>query len=256
MVTKHVYILILALGCLSLSCSDDNGTNPVQPTPPEITINDHTVVEGTTALISVTLNKAATSNVIFQFTTANISAVAGSDYTEAVGTDTIGAGSDEVFILVGTTDDGEVEDTETFSVVLTSVSGATVARSLATCTITDNDDASISFSANVRPILLANCANVACHGGSLPGGGMYISTAVTYDDVINATGTNTASLPNSSDGKIVQPGHSEYSTLFTKIDTVAGPVFPSLMPSGGRSPLSRAQQLTIRDWIDQGAQNN
>jgi hypothetical protein len=258
MMSNRWYIFAGALVGLTLSCSDDknNPVDPVQPVLPSVTINDHAVIEGTTALVTITLDKAAESAVIYQFTTANITAQAGSDYTAAGGTDTIGIGSDESFILVGTIDDSDIESAEQFSVVLTSVSGATVSRSVAVCTINDNDNALVSFAGQVRPLLQASCASVACHGGSFPGGGMYIGTGVAYADVIAATGINTASLPGSADGKVVQPGDAANSTLFTKVDTVGGPPFPSLMPSGGRPPLSLQQQTTIKNWINQGAQDN
>ena len=184
---KCLYICVGALVGLTLSCSDDNNpTDPVQPVPPSVSINDHAVSEGTTALVTITLNKAATSAVIYQFTTANITALAGSDYTAASGTDTIAVGSDESFILVGTIDDSDIESAEQFSVVLTSVSGATVDRSVAVCTINDNDNAPVSFASQVRPLLQASCASVACHGGSFPGGGMYLGSGVAYADLMAA----------------------------------------------------------------------
>ena len=237
-----------AVGALIWSCSKDNATTPT-PDEPSITVHDQTAVEGNTLLFSVTLDHSSSHIVTFGFATIDGTAKAGSDYVAASGVDTILAGRTATTILVTTIEDALVETTESFSLVLSSVTGAQVARSLATGTITDNDSLPISFATQVRPLIQTSCAKLGfCHGSaSNPGGGLYLGSTVTYPIVINATGINTG-------GKVVRPDSSSVSTLYTK--TTATPPFPSRMPSDGPPYLDSAQQRWIRDWIDQGALDN
>lgn len=237
--------IALAVGALTCSCSKDKPTTPT-PTEPAISVHDQTAVEGNTLLFSVTLDHSTDHIVTFGFATIDGTAKAGSDYVAASGVDTIPAGRTAATILVTTIDDAVVETAESFSVVLSSVSGAQVARSLATGIITDNDALPVSFASQVRPLLQTSCAKLGfCHGSpSTAGGGLYLGSPVTYSIVINAAGIN---------GKVVRPDSSLFSTLYTK--TTATPPFGSRMPSDG-APLSLEQQRWIRDWIDQGALDN
>jgi len=239
---------------LAVSCSDegDSGTGPVNQTP-RLSVADQSIVEGNTCLFAVSLDRAAPAPVAFDFTTADVTAQAGSDYTAASGADTIAAGQQNVTIMVMTSDDAEDEINETFALRLSSIRGATVADSVGIGTLVDNDNLPVSFATQVQPLLRGSCANVACHGGSLPGGNMYLGTQVTYDTLINATGVNTLTWLPSTSGRVVQPGNSSISTLYLK--TTSNPPFPSRMPQTG-GYLTTAQQNLIRDWIDQGASNN
>ena len=248
-----IIVLSLFLAC---SGGDDNTTDPVDPTP-AISIADQTAIEGNTMLFAVSLDQATSHVVVYSFATTNITATAPGDYSVTSGVDTIAGGEISATILVTTVDDGEAEATETFSVSLTSTTGATVARSLAIGTITDNDPTGVSFATQVQPLLRTSCGKPGfCHGGTAPGGHFYIGTEANYTTVINATGDNTALLPSSLDGKVIQPGYRGISTLFTKIDTTSPQPFGSPMPGGGESPLNLDEQNIIGDWIDQGAQDN
>jgi len=242
---------LLALISGLLSCSDDR-QSPNEPEPqPVLSISDRSVDEGSTCLFTVSLDRAATIRVTYAFATQDITASAGSDYTAQSGADTIDAGQLSASILVPTSIDALSESDETFRVVISSVTGAAASDSVGIGTIVNTSD--VSFSAQVQPLLRTSCASVACHGGSFPGGDFYTGTNVDYATLIAATGTNTALLPGSPDGKVIQPGNSGISTLYTK--TTATPPFGSRMPSAA-SPLNTAQQNLIRDWIDQGALNN
>ncbi|MCH7690562.1 MAG: hypothetical protein IIA17_05905 [candidate division Zixibacteria bacterium] len=102
----------------------------------------------------------------------------------------------------------------------------------------------VSFANDVRPILLASCAIAACHGSAPIQGGLNMGTA-SWSAIRAASGTN--------GGLAVVAGNASSSTLYTK--TTLNPPFLSRMPFG-RTPLSTAQQIAIRDWIDQGALDN
>ena len=181
---SRVHILV-ALLFGTLSCSDSS-RNPADPDPtPAISVADQTVAEGNTALFRVSLDQVADRAVVFSFATADISAQAGSDYTAVSGTDTVIAGQTGVTVLVLTSDDAEAEDTETFSFQLSSVSGATVSRAVATGTINDNDGGPVSFEQQVQPVLQTSCAKPGlCHGSGTPGGGLYLGVEAAYADVI------------------------------------------------------------------------
>jgi aryl-phospho-beta-D-glucosidase BglC (GH1 family) len=113
------------------------------PAVPTISVADVTVAEGNTgttnANVAVTLSKAATTPVSVKYATANGTAKAGTDYTAASGTLTFAPGVTSQTIAVKVTGDTVVEPTETFTVKLTNPTGATLSRTTATATITNDD---------------------------------------------------------------------------------------------------------------------
>ena len=86
----------------------------------------------------VTLDPASSGTVTAVYTTADGAAVAGSDYTAALGTLTFAAGETsktvKVTVLTGAHDDGG----ETMKLLLLSASGATISDGEATGTITND----------------------------------------------------------------------------------------------------------------------
>jgi hypothetical protein len=244
---RQILILSAAFAAVTLSCKNSSD-NPVTPEPqPSVSVADQSVIEGNTLLFAVTIDRVSSHPVTFAYATVSGTATAGNDFTAVSATDTIPSGETSVTILVSTIDDAEVESTESFSFVLSSVSGAQVNRGLAVGTITDNDMSDVSFATQVRPLLKTSCAKLGtCHGGAFPGGGMFLDITATYTNVMNATG-------NVTGGPVVVASNSSASTLYTK--TTDSWVFGSRMPQGA-APLSLLQQALIRDWIDQGAQDN
>ena len=108
---------------------NDNYTPPADL--PTISIADApSVVEGAQAHFSVTLSKAAATDVVVQYTTVDDTAIAGSDYTARTGSFTIRAGQTTFDFVVQSTDDtvGGERNPETFSASLTGVTGATPSR--------------------------------------------------------------------------------------------------------------------------------
>jgi hypothetical protein len=92
----------------------------------------------------------------------------------------------------------------------------------------------VSFRADVEPILTANCTGSRCH-----------SSPSTFFNGTARTGCRTA-----PDTRMVVPGSAATSYVVLKIEGTA--------PCGmrmplGRTPLSAAQITTIRTWIDEGA---
>lgn len=243
---KSIGVGMLAL-TLACSGSDDPPPGPTLVDQPAISVADITIAEGNTALFTVSLERTTDHQVTFAYATINGTAIAGSDYVATAGNDTIPAGQSNTTILVPTIDNSTVESDETFSFNLSSVTGGTVGQSLAIATIIDDDFSQVSFATDIQPLLKTSCAKLGtCHGGTINPGGMFLDTTASYANVVAATGLIT-------DGLVVQPGNSAASTLYTK--TTDNPPFQSRMPLSA-APLSLDQQNLIRDWIDQGANDN
>ncbi|OWY25739.1 hypothetical protein C7N43_31380, partial [Sphingobacteriales bacterium UPWRP_1] len=109
------------------------------PTP-SLTINDVTVNEDAgTATLQICASAAATSTITVQYTTANATALAGSDYTTTSATATIPVGQTCVNVTFPIIDDNVLEPTETFNVNLANPNNATIADPQGVVTILDND---------------------------------------------------------------------------------------------------------------------
>ena len=117
------------------------------PTPPAATTPDATIasaagVESQGALdFVVSLSTTSSAAVQIVYESRDGTATAGSDYTASRGTLTIPAGNRQGTIRVALLGDTVAEATETFTVVLTSASGATLGNTTATGTIEDDDNA-------------------------------------------------------------------------------------------------------------------
>ncbi|OZA85354.1 MAG: hypothetical protein B7X76_05605, partial [Azorhizobium sp. 39-67-5] len=116
-------------------------------TPPALSIADLAVGEGdgehSHFVFTVTLDKPATGPVSVQYATANGTAVGGQDYVAGAGTLTFAAGETSKTVHVDIAGDVLVEGNETFSVILSNPSGATIADGTAIGTILDDDAAPV-----------------------------------------------------------------------------------------------------------------
>ncbi|MCE9545409.1 MAG: cellulose binding domain-containing protein, partial [Planctomycetia bacterium] len=113
----------------------------------------------TTAIFTVGLSQASTQQVTVQYTTVNGTATAGSDYTATSGTLTFAPGETSLTIAVPVVRDLIAESTETFTIQLSSPSGATLARASATGTIQDDDTVSV-------PLPSASIGNLSLNEGN------------------------------------------------------------------------------------------
>ena len=129
-------------GEASVSTSRGTGTGTIIDNDelPVVSVADATPVsEGDAATFAVTLNEESGREVTVFFQTVNGTAIAGSDYASDSGTLTFSAGDMEQTITVSTLDDNAPEDPESFTVELSSPSGATVGKGVASGTIRDDD---------------------------------------------------------------------------------------------------------------------
>ncbi|MEO2004414.1 MAG: Calx-beta domain-containing protein, partial [Candidatus Poribacteria bacterium] len=115
---------------------------------PLLSISDATVVEADgVATLTLALSAASAQAVTVVYDTADDTATSADDYTPAVATTvTIAAGATSATIDVAITSDAINEDDETFSVTLSNATNAALAADVATVTIADDDDITLSIS--------------------------------------------------------------------------------------------------------------
>jgi hypothetical protein len=99
----------------------------------------------------------------------------------------------------------------------------------------------VSFSNQIQPIFNRQCTG--CHGGS---GGLTLTAGASYNNLVNINAQS--SCPSL---KRVLPNDAANSVLYKK---VSGTTCGSRMPTG--SALSTSDITLVRDWINQGANNN
>jgi chitinase len=121
-------------------------TNDDMASVPTLSIGNAALAEGnsgsTSLTFTVTLSAASASPVTVAYATADGSATAPLDYTATSGTLTF-SGTTTQTITVSIVGDTAVEPNETFQVVLSAPTGATIAAGSATGTITNDDMASL-----------------------------------------------------------------------------------------------------------------
>jgi hypothetical protein len=94
---------------------------------------------------------------------------------------------------------------------------------------------------NISQIFTTTCA--PCHTSNNDSGVRLNS----YDNVMNSVGDQYGML-------VVQPGDADGSPIVDKIES-PNPQFGVRMPQGG-TPLSSDRINQIKEWIDEGAENN
>lgn len=102
--------------------------------------------------------------------------------------------------------------------------------------------AKISFAKQVQPIFAKHC--LECHdtnGEGAKASGLMLSS---YNSVMKGT----------KFGPVIKPGNSLSSTLIILVEGRANASIN--MPHGDRPPLSSEEIKTLRQWIDEGANNN
>jgi len=124
----------------------DTAVPPDSTTTPTLSIADVTVTEGNTgtraATFTVTLSAASTTPVTVAFASADGTAkTATGDYATSSGTLTFAPGVTTQTITILVTGDLVYETNETFTIDLSSPTGATLAKASATGTITNDDNA-------------------------------------------------------------------------------------------------------------------
>src|SRR5262249_10773259 len=114
-------------------------------------------------------------------------------------------------------------------------------------------DIKTSFSLNVLPIFIHNCAVVGCHVSGVTPAGLNLSPGFAYSFTVGRTATEDATRPRISQD-LVDPLTNSY--LYEKI-TAAKPLRGSPMPAPQTgNVLTQLDKDIIKDWIVAGAPNN
>lgn len=101
-------------------------------------------------------------------------------------------------------------------------------------------DKSLSYQANIKPLLDSKC--IQCH---VPGGAGFEKSGLRLDSYENI-------MKGTKFGAVVVPGSHVSSTLYR---LVSGQADPSIRMPHGQDPLPQADVEMIGAWIDQGAKN-
>ena len=112
-----------------------------------ITIDDTSISEGNSAILTVTVNNAVSGGFSVDFATSGNTATQGVDFAANSGTlNFIGTAGESQTITINTTDDSIVENSESFFVNLTNATnGVSIADAQGIVTISDNDNASVAI---------------------------------------------------------------------------------------------------------------
>ena len=131
----------ISTGTVTTTIHDDGtGAGGNDNDRPSLSINDITVNEGAgTASFIVSLSNPSSQSISVNYSSADGSAVAGSDYTAVNGSLTFAPGETSKIITVDITNDTLAEGNETFSITLSNPGNASIANAQGTGTIIDND---------------------------------------------------------------------------------------------------------------------
>jgi len=128
---------------------------------PSFSINDASAVEGGSLIFTVSKSGSTSSSYSVNWSTANGSALSGSDYTGNSGILTFTSSQSSKTITIPTINNNLYEQTEVFYVNLTAASGgATITDSQGAGTISDDDPA------NTPPVANPDSFGVSCFGGT------------------------------------------------------------------------------------------
>jgi hypothetical protein len=201
----------------------DNRTNyTVATVTNALSVTDASATEGGNLSFTITRPGAAAANVTVNYTTADGTATAGSDYTATSGTLTFAPSDTSRTVTVATLADAAVEGDEVLTLSLSSPSGgATLARGIGTGTIIDANSSQTTFSIANAPSVtegaalvytvtksgvtsLTTSVNYATANGSGTAGTDYAAVFGTLSFASSET-SKTISVPTTDDSTIEPP---------------------------------------------------
>jgi chitinase len=190
-----------------------------------ITTNDSAVLAWSTATtniaetggtLTLTVNRTGTTNnaVTVNFTTTNVTATGDVDYATTNGTLSFAPGETSQTISVDVSDDDLQEANETFRVVLSNPTDATLGIGTNTVTITDDDGSIVSFTTNAVSVLETNDSvtlTVVRSGAT--------NTAVAIDfTTTNVTATADDDYTGNDGTLVFAPGETTNTIVITLTD--------------------------------------
>ncbi|NER16887.1 DUF5060 domain-containing protein [Spongiivirga citrea] len=157
--TEQFFVNLSNLNTNLASITDGQGVGTINDndtvSSSEINISDITVIEGEQAILQVTSSLEITGGFTVDFTTQDVTAISGQDYEASSGTLTFVGNADEAQqIIINTTDDGIVENTESFSVALSNATSndVIIVDGESIVTLVDNDTAGGSGSISINDV--------------------------------------------------------------------------------------------------------
>ena len=177
-------VIVDETGLGTITDEDTGGPGPgPNPEPrPVIAINDVTVTEDAgPAIFTVSLSRTSTSTITVNAATRDGSARHPDDYTRTSSVITFAPGTVSMAFPVPVIDDEIPEPNETFTVRLTSASGASIADETGLATITDNGDRAPEISVNDVTLAEDDGPAVFTISLSKPSGHEISLTATTRD---------------------------------------------------------------------------
>ncbi len=123
--------------------------------------------------------------------------------------------------------------------------GQTCEAGVCTC-----GQASVSFAADVVPILTTSCAKSLCHAGAQPKAGLDLTAANAYGELVGVA----AGQCSGGSRMRVEPGQPSESYVIDKVMNTDMCGNNKKMPPS--TTLSTAKIQTIADWICMGAPDN
>ena len=171
--------------------------------PASLAVSDATIVEGDTgtqnAVVAVRLSAPSSRTVTVDYRTANVTAVAGSDYVAVSGRLTFNPGVTSQSVLVPVLGDRVLEPNEGFFVNLRTAKNATLADSQGIVTILDNDPHTVRISdtsglegnAGLTPLTFTVTLSADASAPVTVNFATQDGTAVAGEDYLAASGTLT-----------------------------------------------------------------
>ena len=115
---------------------------------PAVSVSDASATEGEAVVFTVSLSAASSRQVTVGYATSGGTATSGTDFTGDSGTLTFAASTTSKTVSIATTEDSMDENDETFTLTLSSPTGATLGAATATGTIIDDDEAPKALTAS------------------------------------------------------------------------------------------------------------
>jgi Tol biopolymer transport system component len=217
---------------------------------PSISVNDFSVTEGQSgtadAVFTVTLSKASNLTVKVDFSTANDTATAGSDYQAASGTLSFIPGDLTQTITVPVNGDTANEGNERFTLSLTNPQNATIVDAQGVGTILNDDSPSVQFSS-----LSFSFGEAAGHGDITVNRTGDLSNAITVD---YSTSDQSGLKPCQTNDNGIASDRCDYATAVGTLRFAAGEQSKSIqIPIINDGYVEASEAFTIVLFNAQGA---
>ncbi len=179
--------MLIPKGLSSQVLTTNNSGLPEWQFPANLYINNVSVTEGNSGTVNMTftVTKTAVTDriVTVQFTTANVTATAGTDYTAVSGTLSFSPSETTKTITVVVNGDAVEEASETFSVILSNAVNATITNNAGTGTIVNDD--------NTQSLVISNASLIEGNSGT---------TMMSFTVILNSASLQTVTVDYSTSG--------------------------------------------------------